>query len=186
LVFKPLRVHLAFPALLLFGAFALGAQPVGPGTAATASPRPGLTAETADLVIRGKTAGGAPLLLDLAAIMTLPARSFTSLDPWDGKQHRFTGATLAAVLERAGIDPSAARVTVTARNGYSIPIRRADWEKYEYLLAWAIDDHLFAEDPATRNRGPLSLAIDFSRWKELDPTIYKHQLVWQAKDILVE
>ncbi len=146
----------------------------------------GLTVETADLVIHGRLEGGAPVLLDLATILAFPAQTFTCVDAWDGKEHKFTGALLSDILARAGIDKSSARITVAARNKYSIPIRRVDYEKFRYILAWKIDDHFFADDPATKNRGRLSIAIDFSKNPELDPEVYKHQLVWQACDILVE
>jgi hypothetical protein len=147
---------------------------------------PALSAEAVDLAISGKVGGGAPVLLGLAAVMALPVRSFTCVDPWDGKPHKFTGALLSDVLERAGIDASSYRITVTARNKYSIPIRRTDYEKYGYILAWKLDDALFADDKATKNRGELIIAIDFAKNAELDPQLYKHQLVWQVNGIIAE
>ncbi len=152
----------------------------------TPTPTPGLTEETADLVIRGKVAGTPPLLFDLAAISALPARSFTTIDPWDGKEHSFEGVLLSDLLAAVGIDPAATRITVLARNKYSIPIKRADYEHYAYILAWKIDGHLFAADPSTKNRSVFSVAIDFARNKDLDPILFKHQLVWQTKYITVE
>jgi hypothetical protein len=146
----------------------------------------GLTAQSADLAIHGVTRPEGTILLDLATVMAFPSRSFTCVDPWDGKEHSFTGVRLTDLLEWAGISAQATRITVSARNKYSIPIRRADYEKYEYLLAWKIDGHLFSEDKATKNRGPLSIAIDFGRHSSLDPAVYKHQLVWQVSEIDIE
>jgi hypothetical protein len=145
----------------------------------------GLTTETADLAIRGKVAGGI-LLLDLKTVMAFPAVEFTCLDPWDGKEHKFTGALLSDILARAGIEKAATRITVTAKNKYTIPIRRVDYEKNGYILAWKIDDQLFSEGKSTKNRGVFIIAIDFAKHAELDPQLFKHQLVWQANDILVE
>jgi hypothetical protein len=145
-----------------------------------------LTAETADLAIGGMVGAGSAVFMDLAAVMALPARSFACVDPWDGKPHRFTGALLSDLLARAGIDRASTRITVTAKNKYSIPIRRADYEKFGYILAWKLDDALFAADKATRNRGKLIIAIDFAGHPELDPQLYKHQLVWQVNGIVAE
>lgn len=144
----------------------------------------GLTAD--DLAIRGKIGNGGVLLLDLATVMSFPTYSFTCVDPWDGKPHSFTGALISDILSRAGIEASSSRITVAAKNKYTIPIRRADYEKYGYILAWKMDDRLFSEDKATKNRGTFFVAIDFSKHGELDPQLYKHQLVWQVNDIIAE
>jgi hypothetical protein len=146
----------------------------------------GLTEETAALAIRGDLAGGEAVLLDMATIRSFPAHSFTCVDGWDGKTHKYTGALLSDVLAGAGIAASSTRITVNARNKYSIPIRRSDYERLGYLLAWEIDGRLFGEDKATKNRGDLSIAIDFASHPELDLQVYKHQLVWQVSGIVAE
>lgn len=73
-----------------------------------------------------------------------------------------------------------------AENKYSIPIRRTDYEKYNYLLAWKMDGQSFTSDAASRHRGFISIAINFSRYPELEPELFKHQLVWQLKEIDIE
>jgi hypothetical protein len=143
-------------------------------------------AEPAVVTVRGKVAGGGPVRLDEAAIMALPAATFNSIDPWDRKEHSFTGPLLSDALARAGIDKAATRITVTAKNGYAIPIRRSDYEKYGYLLALKMDGQRFRDQASTANRGLAIIAIDFAKHRELDPELYKHHLVWQVADILVE
>lgn len=174
------------PALFLFAAMGATSQAAKPAAPDSVSPPTGPSAETADLVIHGRIGNGGTVLLDLATVMALPANSFTCIDPWDGKEHRFTGALLSDLLARAGIDKSATRITVTAKNKYSIPIRRVDYEKKAYILAWSLDDRAFGEDKATKHRGLFIIAIDFAKHEDLDPQLFKHQLVWQVSDILVE
>ncbi|GAB1484705.1 hypothetical protein MASR2M78_35230 [Treponema sp.] len=36
-------------------------------------------------------------------IRAMPQHSFSTIDPWDGKKHEFTGVLLADLLARAGI-----------------------------------------------------------------------------------
>lgn len=151
-----------------------------------ASAPAGAEGEAVDLVIRGMIGGEAAAQLDLAAVMALPSVAFACVDPWDGKQHEFTGVLLSDLLSRVGIAKAATKITVSAKNKYTIPIRRADYERNGYILAYKIDGRLFAEDKASKNRGTFIIAIDFSRHEDLDPQLYKHQLVWQANDILVE
>lgn len=181
----------SFRTLLPCGVLALVAAVAvaqGAGKAALdAIPLPtGLSAATADLTIDGKIGGGSAVYFDAATIKSFPAHSFSCVDPWDGKQHKFTGALLSDILSRAGIDASSYRITVTATNKYTIPIRRSDYEKFGYILAWKLDDALFADDKATKNRGKLIVAIDFAKYPELDPQLYKHQLVWQVNGIVAE
>jgi hypothetical protein len=186
---KRLRLHArGITVLALLAGAAAFASAQSPGRPSLDSIRlpSGLSAETADLAIRGSLGEGSPVLLDLATIMSFPAYSFTSIDGWDGKTHKYTGALLEDVMSRIGMAASATRITVTAKNKYTIPIRRSDYEKYGYLLAWKIDDHLFGDEPATRNRGKLAIAIDFASHADLDPQVFKHQLVWQVNDILAE
>ncbi len=140
----------------------------------------------ADLTIQGKIGDGNAVQLDLATVMSFPSHSFTSVDPWDGKEHKFTGVLLQDLLSRFDIDDSSTRITVTARNKYTIPIRRGDYEKYGYILAWKMDDHLFGDDKATKNRSSFVIAIDFARHPELNPELYKHQIVWQVNGIIAE
>jgi hypothetical protein len=150
-------------------------------------PRPaGLSAATADLTISGKVGDGSAVLLDAATVESFPAYSFTCVDPWDGKAHKYTGALLSDILRWAGIDASSSRIIVTAKNKYSIPIRRSDYEKFGYLLAWKLDDLPFADDKATRNRGTFIIAIDLDKHANLDPEVYKHQLAWQVNGIIAE
>jgi len=138
------------------------------------------------LTISGKLDTVTSYKFSEAEIMALPQHSFFVVDPWDGKMHEFTGVLLAELLSRAGILKSATKITAIAVNNYEIPIRRVDYERYGYLLAWKIDGHLFAEEKATKNRGFLSIAVDFTSHPELDPELIKHQLVWQLNQILVE
>ena len=141
---------------------------------------------TADLTLKGKIGDGSPVPLDLATVMSFPSHSFTSVDPWDGKEHTFTGVLLQDLLSRFNLDASSTRITITARNKYTIPIRRGDYEKYGYLLAWRMDGHLFGDDKATKNRSSFIIAIDFTRHPELEPQLYKHQIVWQVNGIIAE
>jgi hypothetical protein len=146
----------------------------------------GLTQETADLAIRGRISGSGTVFLDLNTIMALPRITFTTVDPWDGKIHEFTGVLLADVMAWLGIDVGATSLMLTANNKYSIPIKRVDYEHHRYIIAYMIDGKDFSADPSTRRRGPLAIAIDFSASRQLDQEIYKHQLVWQLSEILVQ
>ncbi|MEI6875886.1 MAG: hypothetical protein WCL50_12255 [Spirochaetota bacterium] len=143
----------------------------------------GLVPEQADLTLRGRIGQSGILCLDLKTIMSLPSITFRSVDPWDGKEHSFTGVSLKDFLAWAGIVDASSSLLLTAKNRYSIPIKRSDYETISYVLAWMMDGKVFSDDPATRKRGPLAIAIDFSKNKTLAMELYKHQLVWQLSDI---
>jgi hypothetical protein len=149
-------------------------------------PAAGVTQETAALTVRGKIGNSETILLDIATLKALPAVTFSSIDPWDGKVHSFTGVQLKDLLVWLGIEPSATSVSLNAKNLYSIAIRRDDYEKYGYIIAYLMDGKEFSADPATKKRGPLSIAIDFTKNKDLPQDIYKHQLLWQLVEIIVQ
>lgn len=139
----------------------------------------------ADLVISGDGIDG-PLYLDLEFLMSLPAESFSSPDPWDGVEHSYTGVSIARLLYSCGMSPDAVRVTVSAANGYSAPITPDDLRRYGHILAYTMDGETFESAGSLTKRGKLIVAIDFSAHKDLDVDIYKHQLVWQVNRIEVE
>ncbi|MDP3176998.1 MAG: hypothetical protein Q8M76_03770 [Spirochaetaceae bacterium] len=142
--------------------------------------------ETADLVVRGRTEKGVPLNLDMKTIMALPSVTFRAFDPWDGVEYDFTGVSLKDFMAWVGIKDEAKSLVLTARNSYTIPIKRSDYEKNAYYIVYMIGGKLFADDPAAKQRGPLAIAIDFAASKGLPIEIYRHQLVWKLADIVVQ
>lgn len=170
-------------------ALAVSAQPAKSNAAGAFAGIPlpeGLTAESAALVVSGKISPSSPVYLDLETIRSFPATSFTTIDPWDGKTHVFTGVLLAPLLQRLGIEGEATSILLGARNSYTTAIRRADYERCGYILAYAIDGKDFGADPATKRRGPLAIAIDFTANPTLSVDIYKHQLIWQLTGIIAQ
>ena len=130
-------------------------------------------AATAELSIGGMIRGGSAVLLDAATVKSFPSLSFACVDPWDGKEHKFTGALLSDILYKAGIDAAATRITVTAKNKYSIPIRRSDYEKYGYILAWMLDDDAFADDKATLHELADEFGVSAERIRQIEATALK-------------
>ncbi|HEC62422.1 MAG TPA: hypothetical protein ENI27_09275 [bacterium] len=145
----------------------------------------GLTAENADLSIEGKTGRNGPVYLDLKTVMAMPVTSFETHDPWDEKRQKYTGVSLIDLLEFVGIDDSAESVEVIAANDYEVSIRLADLRRYQYLLAYMIDDVLLVESENLEKKGKLMVEINFSGNEEIDIDIYKNQLVWQVKTVIV-
>ena len=156
-----------------------------------AASMPGAALESAlaqaDLVVRGKVGREGIVILDLQTIMSFPPTTFRTIDPWDKeqKEHSFTGVLLKDLLARLGIRDDAKVLVLTAKNNYTIPVERKDYEEHGSIIAWMMDGKLLATDPALRKRGPLAVAIDFAGNKDLPVEIYKHQLIWQLADILV-
>jgi len=145
-----------------------------------------LEAEPTILTISGKIASETPIALDLPSLKKLPARTFRANDPWDGAEHSYTGVALKDLLAHAGVRSDAESITLAARNNYSIPILRSDYERYGYLVAYELDGKSLATEPSMQKRAPLMIAIDFRKHPELPVDIYKHQLIWQLVRIVVD
>ena len=143
-----------------------------------------ITEETAALIIEGRLKHEEKVLLDLETIMQYPAESFTSIDPWDGERHEYSGVPLYEMLDYFGLEEGVDAVRVTAENGYEVDIRLEDLKKYGYLLAYKIDGKRPREAEGLTKRGDLMVAIDFDAHEGLDPEVRKHQLVWQVRKVV--
>ena len=144
-----------------------------------------LTADTADLTIEGNIKRDGPVHLDLSTIRSMPVTSFETHDPWDKKTQKYTGVLLVDLLDYIGLEESAASVEVTAANDYKVPIRISDLRRYDYLLAYMIDDVLLTENDGMVKKGKLMVEINFAKHKDMDVETYKNQLVWQTIAISV-
>jgi hypothetical protein len=138
------------------------------------------------LTITGLTGSGAAVELDLETIMKFPATSFTLTDPWDGKQHEYTGVALYPLLQRLGLPANAPEIEVTAGNKYKIDVRVRDLAAYGHMLAYRMDGQQTGISSPFLKRGALSIAINFPVHKALDVELYKNQLVWQVVAIAVK
>jgi hypothetical protein len=111
--------------------------------------------------------------------------SFDVRDAWKGVQSTYTGTSLHDLLQFLEVEDSASILDVIASNGYKVSIRIEDVNRYEYILSYKLNNRLYQDYEEDRNRGPLAIAINFEKYPELDYEIYKHQLVWYVKTILV-
>jgi hypothetical protein len=141
-------------------------------------------AEQIVLRITGSVAGGS-ISLDLATVQAFPQVTFTSVDPWVGASHEFSGVLLLPLLQRLGMAASATVVEVLAANAYKAAIRVPDMKDHPYLLVYRMDGKLMRDTPEMKKRGTLMIAIDFDARKDLDVEVYKHHLVWQVVAIEV-
>jgi hypothetical protein len=139
----------------------------------------------AALEVSGLAGGSGPVSVELEAIMAMPRTSFTCVDPWDGKDHEFAGTLLLPLLESLGLPRQVKSLEVTAWNAYRVFISEQDLRRHRYLLAYSLDGRIMRGQPELRKRGTLMIAIDFGASPDLDVDLYKAQLVWQVRKIVV-
>lgn len=145
-----------------------------------------IESDKVDLQIKGKINRLNPAYFDLDTLMMLNPHSFEHKSHWTGKNKKYTGVSFIRLLELLGLDESATYAEVIASNNYKISIKISDLKKYDYLLAYKLDDKLYADHDPKDDKGPISVAINFDKHSELDWEIYKHQLVWFVETILVK
>ncbi|RPJ06125.1 MAG: hypothetical protein EHM28_10705 [Spirochaetaceae bacterium] len=137
------------------------------------------------LEITGLTGRDASVLLDLETIMRFPRTSFSSSDPWDHKTHEYAGVMLLPLLQRLGMPEKAESIEVIAANNFRASIRPGDLAALGHLLAYSMDGKVMQNQPELVKRGTLAIAINFTANPALDVEVYKNQLVWQAKKIVI-
>jgi hypothetical protein len=140
----------------------------------------GLSAAEAALVIDGRVEDP-PVTVDMATIRELPQTTFAGHDPWDDREHSYTGVDFWRLIRWANADPEASTVRIVAANNYEASARLSDVRAHPYLLVHTIDGRPLPDDGPLAPRGRLVIAIDFDASPELDASVYKNQLVWQVR-----
>jgi hypothetical protein len=137
------------------------------------------------LTVNGKIRKANPALFDLTTIQAFQPITFTIFDPWDKQEQTYEGTPVIDILQFLEMENSAETIEVVARNGYEITINVDDLKQYTYIFSYAMNGKLYNEYTGSQNKGPLAIAIDFSRNAEIDIEIYKHQLVWFVETVTV-
>ncbi|MDM8548840.1 hypothetical protein QUF72_02130 [Desulfobacterales bacterium HSG2] len=145
-----------------------------------------LNSDGAEVIVRGKINKVNPAFFDLDTLMKFPCVSFEEKNAWKNEVQSYVGASLWQVLRFLEPDPSATLIDVIAANDYKASIRIADIRKYEYILSYKLNGKLYKQHEPARDKGPVAIAINFGKHPELPREIYKHQLVWYVRTIIVK
>ncbi len=144
-----------------------------------------LTDLTATLVVKGKITRANPAFFDMETLMKFKPKSFETTNHWTGEKEKYTGIGFMDFLNFLEPDKSATIIDVIAINDYKASIRIDDLKQFEYLLSYKLNDRLYADHESKKNKGPIAIAINFDKHNNLDREVYKHQLVWFVKTIIV-
>lgn len=111
--------------------------------------------------------------LDQAMLDALPRKTLhTSTSVTDGV-HRFDGVLVRDLLAYVGA--TGQTVTATALNDYVISFEREEFDRYDVLAAWAMDD----EQLTPSDKGPLWIVYPRDSYAELQDIRYDYRWVWQ-------
>lgn len=123
------------------------------------------------IIANGNQDGAA--LFDMAMLEALPAVALeTSTAVTDGV-HRFDGFLMRDLLAYVGA--TGTTVTATALNDYSIDFAADEFERFDVLVAYALDGApLLASD-----KGPLWIVYPRDQHAELQDIRYDYRWVWQ-------
>ncbi len=137
------------------------------------------------LTVSGKVNNEEPAFFTLEQLMALPAREFSSYDPWLDDTSSYTGFELYSFLEAMGIEGTAERIILTASNDYTADIALEDVKKYRYTITYAEDGKVYSEQEDERNKSPLSVAVRHEDYPELEMELLKLDYVWWLAHIEV-
>jgi len=128
----------------------------------------------------GTTNGDGVAVFDQAMIDGLAQHTITSETPWYDGEQAFSGVLVSALLEVVGATGSA--LSVTALNGYSAEIPRADVTDNPVILASRVNGDLLS----VRDKGPLFVIYPFDTQPELFNEVYFGRSVWQVTAMSVQ
>ena len=116
---------------------------------------------------------------DMAMLAQLPQSSFSVRTPWYDRARKFSGPLLRDLLATVGsVGP---QLRAVALNDYRVAIPADDAQRYDMLLATALDD----QPMAVRDKGPLFIIYPFDSHAALRNPVYYSRCAWQLKAIEV-
>jgi hypothetical protein len=113
---------------------------------------------------------------DLAMLEKLPQTSFHTKTPWYPEPRKFTGVRLRDLLAALGAQGRAS-VSAEAINDYRAVIPAEDFNEYDVLVAWHLDD----APMLVRDKGPLVIIYPFDAHAKLRSAVRYGRAVWQLK-----
>ncbi len=138
------------------------------------------------LTIKGNFKSGNTLEFTMDELMRLPQTEFKVTSRRTHKQDVYQGVSLTDLLDRTTTVNTVSVVEVVAENDYHALIKIEDIKRYEYLLSYKKNGLFYWELELSENKGPLAIAINFDKYPEMDWEIYKHQLVWFVKEMIIK
>lgn len=113
---------------------------------------------------------------DMAMLEKLPQTSFHTRTPWYPEPRKFTGVRLRDLLAALGAQGRGS-VSAEALNDYRALIPAEDWNDYDLLIAWRLDD----APMLVRDKGPLVVIYPFDAHPKLRSPVRYSRAVWQLK-----
>lgn len=130
------------------------------------------------LVLSGDVGGG-EVALDGAQLDALPQTEFETTTLWTEGTQRFSGPSLAAVLDAA--DAGHGDLRLVALNDYVVDLPREAVEEAAPIVATRIDGETFG----VREKGPLWVLFPFDDDPRFQSDVYYAYSVWQLSRIEV-
>lgn len=149
----------------------------GIGAVTAAHPQPA-QGEVLLTVLPGGEDDATAVTFDLAALDALPQQDILTHTPWTDGAHRYTGPSLRAVLDHAGIGQGTIRLE--AVNDYQTVFAAPDPGAAYPIVATRIDGETYG----MRQNGPLWIMFPFDAddaWHSAD---FYSQAVWQLVRIV--
>lgn len=116
---------------------------------------------------------GDEMHLDMAALESLPAVTYSTETPSHDQHENFTGVRINTLLEAIGSD--AREIMAIGLDDYKFTLADLDFERYPIIIAYRQD----GEYISVRNLGPLRIIIPISEHPELNTPINESRAVWQ-------
>lgn len=132
------------------------------------------------LTVSGQVQSATPLQFSLKDLQALPHHELTTSTVVTDGVFRFQGVLLRDLLD--SVSAQGTVVEAAATNGYSIDIPWTDTQKYDVLIAWAMDGVLL--DP--KDKGPLWIVYPRDQVRALRDIRYDYRWVWQLNRLTVK
>ena len=117
-------------------------------------------------------------------IRALPAKTFTTFDPWEKRKRTYTGCRVNDFLDSLNLDKTINMVQVIAKDDYNAKISGSELKRYNYILSYEMDDRDYSQW-GNSDKGPLAVMIKMEDVKNEDKVRVKNQMVLWVKEIIL-
>lgn len=116
----------------------------------------------------------------LPQLKALGVEHLSTSTAWTNGISEFEGVLARRVLAEIG-PISSSYVTALALNDYRADIPLSDFQDYDVLFAWSMDDHILTR----RDKGPLWIVYPRDSVPQLSEERYEHRWVWQLNRLIL-
>ncbi len=128
--------------------------------------------------LSGTLQATAPAKVMVADLEKLPLTTYATTNPFENERITYSGVLLKDLVA-AYSSPACSTVILTARDDYQVAFHKAEWQRWDLMLATRADGKIMGISES----GPVRIVMPFDTADDLDQGVYTPKWIWLIKSI---